>query len=360
MRGLKRAWAWVQSADRFIRLHFLSFSFVWPLMGAASVSPDLTAGQALVLLGVALCFNGFAMVLNDIVDLPADRTDPRRQDDPLVRGVVHWRQALLFVLAQPVLTIPLTIGLGGGWRAQATLLIGFAAMAAYDLWGKRCRLPQITDAIQGVAWASLAVYAAQAVGGQANPLTWLVAGYAVGFTLVFNGVHGPLRDLRNDYAHDARTTAIHLGVRPGKSATADPLIPALFVAYAWLLLFALLAIQVAVLARNDFGYGLLTWTVTAILAAIWNAAIVALYPTVVRPRGEVWQTAFRLHLYLLTMSLPLTFIAQGSRWFSIALLSLTAFSVSLFDATPRIASWVWHNVRSALGRTAARQPAAIP
>lgn len=349
MRYVRSIWKGVVEADRFVRLHFLVFSGVWPLMGAVSVRPALGARQIATLLGATLCFHCFAMVLNDVIDLPIDRREPRRQNDPLVRGAVRPWQALLFALAQPILTIPLTMMLGGGSLAYTALAVGFAAMAAYDLWGKRCPFPPLTDALQGIGWGSLAVYAACAGGATPTALTWLVAAYVTGFTLLFNGIHGPLRDLENDLANGAKTTALLLGARP-KAGRGTPVVPAAVAAYGWTVLAILLAIHATIVIRNDFGYGRWTWTLTAAMAVAINAWIVALHVTVLRPDSHTWQSAFRLQLYVITISLPLAFIAYAGIGFALTLLMLTALSLSLFEVTPAVARWLWRSATAALPR----------
>jgi 4-hydroxybenzoate polyprenyltransferase len=340
---LKALWHGVLEVDRLIRLHFLVFSCVWPLMGATSVQPDLGWIQVGALLAATLCFHSFAMVLNDVIDLPIDRTDPRRQRDPLVRGAIRPWQALTFALIQPLLTVPLTMVLGGGWPAHLALAVGFAAMAAYDVWGKRCAIPPLTDALQGIGWASLAVYAAYAIGGVPTPLTWLIAAYVACFTLLFNGVHGPLRDLGNDRTGGAMTTAILLGAHP-VPGTGIPAVPRALAIYAWTILAALLLIQGAVLVRNDFGYSSATWIATTTIAVALNGYVVRLQSKVLRPDDPVWASAFRLQLYVITINLPLTFMASASAEFLLALLLVTALSLSLFDATPGIARWLWRSI----------------
>jgi 4-hydroxybenzoate polyprenyltransferase len=200
LRALRRVGDWVLAADRFVRLHYLFFTCVWPLLGAASLGRDFTVGEISGLLAVIVCFHVYAFLLNDIMDLPIDRTHPNRQNDPLVRGVVRPSQTLLVALVQPALAVPLTMWLGGTWQAHATLAAGFLFMTVYNVWGKRCRFPPLTDAIQGLGWGSLAVYAPCALGAEPNALAWMVAAYVAVFTLLFNGVHGDLRDLANDLA----------------------------------------------------------------------------------------------------------------------------------------------------------------
>jgi 4-hydroxybenzoate polyprenyltransferase len=327
-------------------------------LGAASLGRDFTGGEIGVLLAVMFCFHTYAFVLNDVIDLPIDRTQPNRQDTALVRGAIRPSHALLVALIQPALTVPMTMWLGGTWRAHATLAAGFVLMAMYNVWGKRFRFPPLTDAIQGMAWASLAVYAPLALGAQPNVLTWMVAAYVAVFTLLFNGIHGDLRDLANDLAHGARTTAIFLGARPASDG-GNAYVPRAMVAYAWSVVALLVGLNVALMARNDFGYGPFAWTATTLLLGVVNCAVVMLHPTVVHPRGPFWDVAWRFQLYLVMMSLPVAFIAHATAEVLIALVLLSMISVPLFgSAASIVVRWAWLAIRS-VTRHANREQTAL-
>jgi 4-hydroxybenzoate polyprenyltransferase len=236
--------------------------------------------------------------------------------------------------------------LGGTWRAHVTLAAGFALMGAYNLWGKRCPFPPVTDAIQGLAWGSLAIYAAQALGIEPNPLTWMVAAWVVVFTLFFNGIHGPLRDFTNDFTRGARTTAIFFGARPARDS-GGVYFPASVAIYASLVLTLLIGISAALMIRNDFGYGPVVWTVSTISVGALNLIAVMLHPKVVRPRGAGGDLAWRLQLYLMAISLPVAFAARGGAEVWVVLLVLNATSLVLFGCTPSVVQWTWLTIRSA-------------
>lgn len=346
--GPRRVWEYVVHADRFVRLHYLFFTCLWPLMGAAAVRRDLTAREIVGLLAVTVCFHIYAFLLNDVVDLPIDRTHPSRQTDPLVRGTIRPSHSLLIALVQPFLAIQLTRWLGGTWSAHVTLVVGFVSMGIYNVWGKRCRFPPLTDAIQGVGWGSLAVYAPQAFGREPDAMSWIVGAYVAVFTLLFNGIHGDLRDLATDLAGGARTTAIFLGARPATSEGGQAYVPRAVMFYASVVLALLIGMNATLIVRNDFGYGPVTWTVTAIVVGGFNLAAAVLQPKVVRPRGAVWDPAWRLQLYLLMMSIPIAFFAHLSAGVLIVLALLTLLSLSLFGCTSMVARWVWLTTASAI------------
>jgi 4-hydroxybenzoate polyprenyltransferase len=341
----------VLDADRFVRIHFLFFSCLWPLLGAVSVGRDGSVARLTMLLLVAVSFHVYAFVLNDVIDLPIDRTQPRRLRDPLVRGAIRPSQALALALIQPALAIALTVWLGGGLRELAILAVAFGAMGAYNLWGKRCPAPPATDFVQGLAWGCLPIYAAYVLGAAPNRLTWMVSGYAVGYTLFMNGVHGGLRDLRNDLGQGAQTTAIFLGARPAADG-GDPDVPRAVAVFTSAALACLVAIDAALLFINDFGYGPATLAVTSVVVAVFSLLSVILMPQVVRPAGPGWEMAFRLQMYLVLMSLPVAFLGAASAATIVALAVLKAVSMAVLDSTAEIVHWVETALRSVVRRAA--------
>jgi 4-hydroxybenzoate polyprenyltransferase len=222
-----------------IRVSTLGFTLLLPLLGSAAAVPGWRPAEAAWLAAIALAFHVFAYVFNDVVDLRVDRTEPLRADSPLVRGAISRAQALALAWAMP----PIAFLIAWAGDASAAMLVGlalaFCAMGVYDLFGKRCRWPLATDAIQSAGWVALLGVGACAAN-QGWPVTsalaWL-AGYVFVCVMLVNGVHGALRDLANDRRHGARTTAISFGAQERPDGTARPS-PAL-VAYACALQVAL-------------------------------------------------------------------------------------------------------------------------
>jgi 4-hydroxybenzoate polyprenyltransferase len=198
-------------AYRFYRFSAFGATATLPLLGAASTTPTVPLATIAVLLLVAALFHGFAYVHNDIVDLAVDRTQPLRRDYPLVRGTIQLRQAWLFV-AFCLLGLA-ALCLLGRPAALPFVLIAVLCMIGYNLWGKRCAWSILTDALQGLGWAALIGYGALASGGPISRLVCYLGSYEVVLILLVNGVHGSLRDLANDAACGARSTALWLGAR---------------------------------------------------------------------------------------------------------------------------------------------------
>jgi len=199
---------------RLIRADTLGASITMVLLGAATATRPLTAGSLPTLFVLAVSFHLYAYLLNDVVDLPIDMTDPRREGTPLVRGVVSPRTALTVALLQIPLMAGLVVLIDPKPGNAVVLVVLVGAVTIYDLWGKRCTVPPLTDLIQGVAWGSLGWLAAELIG-DVTVRTQVLAVYFLAFILLANGVHGSIRDLDNDRWHGARTTATWFGARVG-------------------------------------------------------------------------------------------------------------------------------------------------
>lgn len=331
--------------ERFVRIHFMGFSAMWPILGAISVARAGALELLPGLLGVALCFHVYAAVLNDVVDLEVDRTQPLRAGHPLVRGAVSPRAALAIALAPvPLAFALLRTAFGANGPAAAALAAAFGCMAIYDVWGKRCPVPPLTDAAQGVAWGALALVGAL-VAGEPNALTAVVCAYAVGYLLLINGVHGGMRDLANDLARGRRTTALFLGMRPEADGRAT--IPLGARRFCSVVQGLLVAIFVAPVARNDLGFGggarIAAWAVTAALAL----ACVLLMRAVLDSRGRDWEIAFRLHLAVLLWPLVFLFAAYAGGGVGAGLLVIFFLPIVLMRWSRLMLRRVWE---SALAR----------
>lgn len=204
----------------FSRFSALGATAALPLLGAGSVTARLTLRRTAGLLAVATAFHLFAYLHNDVCDLDLDRTQPRRRHYPLVRGAVKPEVALGLAVACAPLAFALHAWLvtpdvrtPARGDARLSLAAAFGALAIYNRWGKACPFPPLTDLAQALGWAALLRYGALATGHGPGALTRLLMAYEVLLILMVNGVHGALRDLENDAARGARTTALFLGAR---------------------------------------------------------------------------------------------------------------------------------------------------
>lgn len=250
----------------FIRFPSLGASVIMALFGAVSVAAVSGLQITGIVLG-AVAFHNFAYILNDLVDLPIDRTEPRRKQFPLVRGLVAPRSAFLFALLQVPLVFAVTYWLGGNGRAYAVLAAGLGCMTLYDVWGKRLFLPPLTDAAQGIGWGCLALWAAALMPGEPTRLTVLLFVYIALFITLINGLHGSLRDLANDYRHGVRSTAVFLGVSPQINE-----IPLGLKRYAFVLQAALIVVSFTAFWGNTLGYSVGEYGVTGTAVTLLNLA----------------------------------------------------------------------------------------
>jgi 4-hydroxybenzoate polyprenyltransferase len=305
----------VQAGERFrlgdvgmlLRSKALGFTMAMPLLGAGTVSAGLGIGDALVLLGIAITFHAFAYVLNDVIDLPVDRSQPLRAQDPLVRGTITRRQALVFALAQVPLAMVFAGISGAGVTACLVLGAGFILMAVYNLWGKRCIFPPLTDAVQGFAWATLSLAGAIIAGGTPNALTGVVVAFIVVFIIMMNSVHGSLRDLENDIRCGLRTTAILLSAKPRPAG--GIILPRSFIAYTLALQATLVTLPLLSLAFNWFDFGPTSLLVTTVAVLVAGGLCLGLLVVAARSTAsaEALFVSGSLHLVLSFASLIVLF-----------------------------------------------------
>jgi len=302
---LRRLWELVLTIDRFIRMHFVGFAAVWCVLGAATARDPIGPRELIPVLLVALAYHVFAYVLNDVVDLPVDRTHPARQRDLLVRGGIRPGTALGVALLQ----VPL--GFGVLWGAEAApfawlaLGAGFALMGVYDVWGKRCPIPPLTDLAQGLGWGSLAYVGAGLVADETTPLTHLLFAYGAGHIFLINGIHGGIRDLENDLARGSLTTAAFLGARPVAGGCRST--PAVL-AFTLTLQVGLAALLVGPVWSGAYDYPSGVADAARVGSLLLASGLCVLAVRVARPELPGWDVSMRLHLFAIPFSLILLFL----------------------------------------------------
>lgn len=246
---------YVGAAMRFIHISTLAFSVILPLLGAASVTRALSIKTLALLLAVAVAFHLFAYLFNDLVDIHIDRTQPLRQTDLLVSGAISPKLVLAIALTPIPLSISLTALASGDAGAYAFLALAYSGLALYNLVGKRCAIPILTDLVQGIGWSGLVYYGALIGGHRIGWSTIELAVEVTVFVAFINGVHASLRDVSNDFAHNAKTTPLLFGVRPDMGRTI--LIPLRFLFYALALQAMFVGILGALLLNVTSGYSIL-------------------------------------------------------------------------------------------------------
>lgn len=184
-------------------------TLLYPLVGVATATDPATPRLFLWALATGVLFHVYADVGNDVMDLPIDRTDPRRAPSPLVREVISPPAALLIAVAAlpPLLATTIVLDLSA---ASAPLLAAVVLIGLYNLAGKSLPIPFVADVVQGAGWASLVLAGGAAAGGVTAATGW-AAGAVLAYVALVNGVHGAVRDAVNDRRSGARTTALLLG-----------------------------------------------------------------------------------------------------------------------------------------------------
>lgn len=236
-------------AGCFIRGTALGGTVLLVALGVFAVDPSPPPALGLAVLVLALGFHAFAYVTNDLVDLPIDRV--ARPLSPLVTGWIRPGSALGVAL----LPVPVALAVAlstGGLRAGGLLALAVATMAVYNLYGKRCPVPPLTDGVQGVSWACLLLCASAMTGPGWGPLVWTFAAFTVVFILMANGIHGAVRDIVVDRRFGVRSTALVYGAVPDeRGGVTFP--PGLRV-YAWVLHAVALAVLWVSVLGDDGGY----------------------------------------------------------------------------------------------------------
>ncbi|NJM07624.1 UbiA family prenyltransferase, partial [Candidatus Gracilibacteria bacterium] len=328
---------WALDAYRFYRFSAFGATATLPLLGAATVAPHSSPTAIGALLLVAALFHGFAYVHNDIVDLHIDRTQSLRRDYPLVRGAIGVGQAWAFVVLS-VLGLGIVVFVAMPMAAPFALL-AVLCMFGYNRWGKRCRWPLLTDALQGIGWAALIVFGAIASGGSLRSLGWYLVAYEVALILLVNGVHGGLRDLANDRVCGVRSTAIWLGAR---SEGGSLQIPRALLGYAATLQIVLAGLVLLPFADGSLAYTALVQTLICIpivalqLFMIWLALAAQRYRD-----AESLKAIGMLHLAAL-LSTPIVLVLPGCG-------SALALALILAHTVPLLANgmtfdglrWLW-------------------
>ena len=285
--------------DDVLRLHQVGFTAIWPLLGLAVVE-GWSRTTVVSVVAVAVLFNTFGVVLNDIIDLPVDRSEPLRHRSPLVTGRLTRRQAAAIALTQ----LPLMVAahLMGGLSPRALPLLGgvVLCMTVYDVWGKASRFPLALDAALGVSGGLFVLYGAS-VTGRPWPITvWPIALSAVVFLLFVNAYCNGLRDIENDRACGRCTTPIWFGcegpvhgrIRVSASMLAYVAgLQALQLALAWTV-----AIEFAGLPDADPALNL-AWLALASIVSV------SLLSYAHRSLKAAWDVLMRVHL--LSLPLPL-------------------------------------------------------
>jgi 4-hydroxybenzoate polyprenyltransferase len=327
----------------------MGITVLYPIVGLATTTGQASAGDWLSLVAVGVLFHVYAHVANDVIDLPIDRTDPRRGRDPILLGQVSPQWG--FWIALSTLPVMALLLLGQPMGVAASLAAAVALLGCYDLAGKTIPVPFLADFVQGAGWSAL-VFVGAGVAGGSSDATWWAAGFVVVFVAMVNGVHGAVRDVENDRWAGGKTTAVVLGARIREGGM---LLPPTIVAYAAILQLALGATLAGVLvgARDQGNAG--AWRVALVLTTVVFLLSVRQLVNAFRHRTHL-ASAMAAGTWHLVLA-PIALLTAAVWTFD---LPLAAFSAVVFVAPPFLYGLLLGDVTPQLPSTTIRQSVTTP
>lgn len=205
---------------RLGRIEFAGFLFCVMLSGALSLYGDaVRLSDVVVLLALALLSNQWSFAHNDWCDLEIDRNSSELVNRPLVRGTVSiaavWTTIICCILANLAVAV---IWLDGFWG----LLVLLSSVILGLLYNKLSKVVPGTDILFAASTALLCFLGALlASGSQKAPgltwnLVWVVVAIQFIDHVIFNA-GATIKDVKNDSASSALTTAVFLGVKVGEN-----------------------------------------------------------------------------------------------------------------------------------------------
>jgi 4-hydroxybenzoate polyprenyltransferase len=295
----------------------------------------VSAGTLSVLLAVGLAYHGVAFGLNEIIDLPIDRTNPGRAHAALVSGRASVPAAWIIVCVLAATSFSLdALRFPHGHTPLAYLGGGYLCLIGYDMLTKRSRWPGLHDMLLALGCAALLCYAAARTGGITGPT--LLAALAVAlFVLLINGVHGGLRDLDNDTRHAGLTTAAALGAQIDRSGVF--VLTRQLIAYAWTLNVAMgIVVALATLSSPSRG-GRFPLTLGALLATALGLVALGFG---LRQRHDAARFRRLGAIHIFTAYSPLMFIAALNGGWGMGAAAVAVMIAPLLSNPRFRAAWI--------------------
>ncbi len=323
----------------FLRFEYLAVAVVFPLAGAATAGVPLTGFHLLGILAGAFAYHIYVSLLNDIIDLPLDRTNPARAGYPLVSGAISLGTALVITLVE----IPVAAGIiywqGGSPSAYGAMALALGMMTIYNVWGKRSPFPPAIDVIQGIGFASLVLYGAALTGGVTR-LSWLGFVLVIVWMVLINFLGG-LRDLHSDLAFGVKTTPIFLGVRP---AGKEEAIPTFSRYYGYALQVMLTIGGLLVVIWNDLHYPFWQSVLLAVLCCLVGGLalflLITMFGAAIKDYEAMLVIGFRF-ISISGASLMLTLLPALPWWAALGVIA--AFLLGYHDYSPEPVLAYWRN-----------------
>lgn len=321
----------------FLRFEYLSVAVIFPLIGSATATMPLTGFHLLGILGAAFAFHIYVSLLNDIIDLPLDRTNPARAAYPLVSGRISSSTALVITLIQIPIAAAVIYWQSGSLMAYFAMALALGMMTIYNIWGKRSPFPPAIDVIQGIGFSSLVLYGAALTGGL-TPLTWLTFALGVIWMVIIN-LLGGLHDLHSDLAFGVKTTPIYFGIRPpGKEES----VPS-FVHYYGYILHGLMVVGgILVIFWNNQSYPFWLKTTLVMLSLLGGALalffLITTFSAAEKDYGTMVLAGLR-YIGTSAVALFLTLLPALPWWAALSVIFMFLWRYRDYSLTPILAYW---------------------
>jgi 4-hydroxybenzoate polyprenyltransferase len=262
----------IADVANLLRLHAAGFEgFVFLIGPLAGGWPGHTHEFAVLwLLGVLA--NGYLFALNDLVDLPRDRQNPRRARSPLVSGRISTDAATVWAVGLPLAAA--TVVIAARWPVAAQLvLVSTLILAAWvNVYQKATGHPVLLDALFALTMAAPIPATALAVLGGFHTLPMIETVVLFLLALELNSIAGNLKDLAADSRVGFQTVAVRLGTTEAADGTV--VASRVYARYCWTLHGAVAVAgcsAVLVAARGTPVAAAATSTAVAAAACWWGA-----------------------------------------------------------------------------------------
>jgi len=319
----------------FLRFEYLSVAVIFPLLGAATAKEQLDGFHLLGILGVAITFHIYVSLLNDIIDLPLDRTNPARAHYPLVSSAISPTMALTITLLQIPVAATVIYWQSGPLSAYVAVAVAFGMMTIYNIWGKRSPVPPVIDVIQGIGFSSLVLFGSALTGGL-TPLSWLTFALGILWMVLIN-LLGGLRDLHPDLAFGVNTTPIYFGMRPSGR---EESMPAFVPYYGYILHILMMAGSLLVILW--IAYPIWLSVVLGILSVLVGATalffLITMFDAVTRNYDTMVLAGLR-YIGTSAAALFLTLLPALPWWAALSVIFMFFWRYRDYSLTPIFAHW---------------------
>lgn len=158
----------------------------------------------LFLLG-AILMRGAGCTFNDIIDRKLDAEVARTRGRPLPSGQVSVAAAVLFMIAQALLALPVLLQFN-----RFTVVLGIASLAIVAIYPFMKRVTNMPQFVLGLAFSWGALLAWSAVFGRLDPPAYLAYAAAIAWTVGYDTIYA-MQDIEDDAIVGIKSSARYFG-----------------------------------------------------------------------------------------------------------------------------------------------------